>query len=194
MRALIGAAALVGAVIGAVQVGVPTFAAAHHAPAATGLLVAILSMGGIAGAAIYGGRRWQLTPTGRLLLLLAGLSVAVAITVPVEGLIALGAVLALVGLPLNPSLTTISVLVDTHVSPASAAEAFGWLSSGIAGGTGAASAVAGAVSHPGDPRPAFVVATIAAVAAAGLVAAVRGTLARGQTRPLARGQTGPRGR
>ena len=159
--------------IGAVEVGVPTAAAAHHAPAATGLLIAILSVGGIAGAALYGSRRWDLAPTGRLLALLAGLTVAVAITVPASGLIVLGAVLALVGLPLNPSLTTISVLVDSHVAPASAAEAFGWLSSGIAGGTGAASAIAGGVSHPGDPRPAFIVATVAAVTATVLVAAAR---------------------
>jgi hypothetical protein len=89
------------------------------------------------------------------------------------GLIVLGAVLALVGLPLNPSLTTISLLVDSHVSPASAAEAFGWLSTGIAGGTGLSSALAGAVSHPGDPRPAFVVATIAAASATVLVALAR---------------------
>jgi MFS family permease len=176
MRALIGAAVLVGAVIGAVQVGVPTFATAHHAPAATGLLIAALSIGGIAGAAIYGGRRWHLAPTGRLLVLLAALSVAVALTIPAPGLIVLGAVLALAGLPLNPSLTTISVLVDWHVTPASAAEAFGWLSSGIAVGTGAANAIAGAVSHPGQPRPAFIVAAVAAVTATLLVAAARRTL------------------
>jgi MFS family permease len=164
-------------VIGAVQVGVPTFATAHHSPAAAGLLIAILSLGGIAGAAIYGGRRWQLAPTGRLLVLLAGLSVAAALAIPAPGLVVLGAVLALAGLPLNPGLTTISVLVDSHVAPSSAAEAFGWLSAGVASGTGAANAIAGAVSHPGDPRPAFIVGALAAVSATILVAAVRGTLA-----------------
>jgi hypothetical protein len=70
------------------------------------------------------------------------------------------------------------VLVDSHVSAASAAEAFGWLSSGLSGGTGAASAIAGAVSQPGQPRPAFVVAAAAAVAAALLVAGARRALAR----------------
>lgn len=178
LRALIGAAVLVGAVIGAVEVGVPTSATAHHAPAATGLLIAVLSIGGIASAAFYGGRRWRLAPAGRLLVLLAALSVAVTLTIVDPGLVVLGAMLALVGLPLNPSLTTISVLVDAHVAPTSVAEAFGWLSSGLAGGTGAASAVAGAVSHPGEPRPAFIVAAVAAVSAALLVAIARSTLAR----------------
>jgi hypothetical protein len=182
MRVLIPTAVLVGAVIGGVQVGVPTFATAHDAPAASGLLVAALSIGGIAGAAIYGGRPWRLPPTTRLLVLLAALTVATAITIPATGLVALGAVLALVGLALNPSLTTISLHVDWQVSPASAAEAFGWLSTGIATGTGAANAVAGALTHPGDPRPAFVVGTVAAVAATALVAAGRRALARAQSR------------
>ncbi|HSY38810.1 MAG TPA: hypothetical protein VLA79_04755, partial [Polyangia bacterium] len=170
------AGGLVGGVIGAIEVGVPTFAAAHHAPAASGLLIAVLSIGGIAGAAVYGARRWERAPTGRLLMLLAALTVAAAITIPAPGLLALGVVLVLVGIPLNPSLATISLLVDAHVSASSAAEAFGWLSTGLAGGAGVSSALAGAVSHPGDARPAFVVAAVAAVTATTLVAATRRTL------------------
>jgi MFS family permease len=176
MRALLSAAGLVGAVIGAVEVGVPTFAIEHHAPAATGLLIALLSIGGIVGAAIYGARHWALAPTGRLLALLAALTVATALTIVAPGMIVLGVVLALLGLPLNPSLTTISLLVDWHVSASSAAEAFGWLSTGLAGGAGVSSAIAGAVSHPGHPRPAFIVATVAALAATLVVAAAGRTL------------------
>ncbi|MGZ4175201.1 MAG: MFS transporter [Solirubrobacteraceae bacterium] len=180
MRVLIGTAVLVGAVIGAIQVGVPTFATAHHAPAASGLLIAALSIGGIAGAAVYGGRRWRPAATTRLLVLLAALTACVAVTILATGLIALGAVLALAGIALNPTLTTISLHVDWHVSPASAAEAFGWLSTGIATGTGGANAIAGVVSRPGHPRPAFVVATVAAALATALVVAARRTLASGE--------------
>lgn len=176
MRALLPAAGLVGAVLGALVVGIPTFASEHHAVAASGLLIAVLSSGGIVGAALYGARRWHLAPEGRLLVFLAALTVAAALTIAAPSLIVLGVLLALVGLPLNPSLTTISLLVDSHVSASSAAEAFGWLSTGLAGGTGLSSALAGAVSHPGDPRPAFIVAAIAAAAATVLVAATRRTL------------------
>jgi len=176
MRALLPAAGLVGAVLGALVVGIPTFASEHHAAAASGLLIAVLSSGGIVGAALYGARRWHLAPEGRLLVFLAALTLAAALTIAAPSLIVLGVLLALVGLPLNPSLTTISLLVDSHVSASSAAEAFGWLSTGLAGGTGLSSALAGAVSHPGDPRPAFIVAAIAAAAATVLVAATRRTL------------------
>ena len=182
MPALIATAVLVGGVIGALQVGVPIFATAHGAPAASGLLIAALSVGGIAGAAIYGGRSWRPSPTVRLLALLTGLGFVVAITVVASGLVVLGGALALAGLLLNPSLTTISLHVDWHVSRARAAEAFGWLSTGIASGTGAANAIAGAVSRPGAARPAFVVATAAGVAAALLVATARGRLARHHAR------------
>jgi MFS family permease len=191
MRALIPAAGLVGAVIGAIAVGVPTFAAAHHAPAASGLLIAILSIGGITGAAVYGTRRWEREPAGRLLVLLAALSVAAAIAIAAPSLIVLGVALALVGLPLNPSLATISLVMDSHVSASSAAEAFGWLSTGLAGGAGLSSAIAGAVSHPGQPRPAFVVAAVAAVTATMLVAVSRRTLAAtaGDSRAAASAQS-----
>ena len=176
MPALISAAFLLGGVIGALEVGVPAFAIAHRAPAASGLLIASLSAGGIAGAALYGTRRWALPPASRLLALLGILSVAVAFTLAAPGPLVLALVLAVAGLPLNPSLTTISVLVDSHARPASAAEAFGWLSTGIAGGTGVASAIAGAVTHPHEPRPAFAVAALAAISAALLAAGARRSL------------------
>src|SRR6185437_4246839 len=89
-------------------------------------------------------RRGHLAPEGRLLVFLAALTLAAALTIAAPSLIVLGVLLALVGLPLNPSLTTISLLVDSHVSASSAAEAFGWLSTGLAGGTGVSSALAGA--------------------------------------------------
>ena len=136
-----------------------------------------MSIGGIVGAAVYGARRWGLSPTGRLLLFLGALAIATAVTIAAPGLIVLGAMLAFVGLPLNPSLTTISLLVDSHVTSATAAEAFGWLSTGLAGGAGLSSAIAGAVTDPGQPRPAFIVAAIAALSATVLVAATRRTLA-----------------
>ena len=151
VQALLPVAALVGAVIGGLEVGVPTFATEHHAPAASGLLIAILSVGGIVGAACYGARRWHAAPTRRLLALLAALAVATALAVAAPDLVVLGAALGLVGLPLNPSLTTVSLLLDSHVSAASAAEAFGWLSTGIAGGTGLSSALAGAVTRAFSP-------------------------------------------
>ena len=171
LRVLVGLAALTGGVIGALEVGAPTIASAHHARAASGLLIAAIAVGGIAGAVVYGGRRWTAAPDRRLFVLLAALTGALAATIPVSNLVVLAIVLLLAGFVLNPALTTISVLVDHHITPSAAAEAFGWLSFGIAGGTGAASALAGALTHPSHPATAFVVSACIAATATGLCAA-----------------------
>jgi MFS family permease len=175
---LVAVAALIGGVLGALQVAVPTTATAHGAPAASGALFAALGVGGIIGAVIYGGRRWSLAPAARLLALLGGLAGAVALTVPGAALIVLGGLLLIAGLCLNPALTTLSLLVDEHVPHASAAEAFGWLSLGIAAGTGAGSALAGALTASTHPRTGFAIAAIFGVAAALLVLAAREALGR----------------
>jgi predicted MFS family arabinose efflux permease len=175
VQILVAIAVLVGGVIGALEVAVPTVATAHRDPAASGLLVAALAVGGITGAVAYAARRSRSEPALRLVTLLACLMTAAFALVGVEAaLVAVGALLLLCGLALNPALTTISLLVDGHTPGPTAAEAFGWLSTGIAGGTGAASAIAGAVTQHGNTsRPAFLVAAIAAAAATATAAAAR---------------------
>jgi predicted MFS family arabinose efflux permease len=174
MRLLLASAAAVGAVIGGIQVGVPTLATAHHKPAAAGVLIAMLSIGGIVGAAAYGSRQWAADAVARLTLVTVALTLCTAAMVATEGLVVLGLLLLLTGLVLNPMLTTLSLLVDRLTSEPTAAEAFGWLSTGIATGTGAAAAIAGAlVQHGEGARPAFAVAAVAAASAALLAYVLR---------------------
>jgi hypothetical protein len=174
MRLLLASAAAVGAVIGGIQVGVPTLATAHHKPAAAGVLIAMLSIGGIVGAAAYGSRQWAADAAARLTLVTVALTLCTAAMVATEGLVVLGLLLLLTGLVLNPMLTTLSLLVDRLTSEPTAAEAFGWLSTGIATGTGAAAAIAGAlVQHGEGARPAFAVAAVAAASAALLAYVLR---------------------
>jgi MFS family permease len=181
MQLLLLVAMLVGGVAGAIQVAAPTFAAARHAPAAAGLLIAAVSVGGIIGAAVYATGRWRISPSARLLVLVASLTASVALASVAVSLIALAALLVVVGLPLNPTFTTLSLLVDQHVPPGAAGEAFGLLSTGIAGGTGAGSAIAAALAQQHhDARIAFVVALVAGAAAAGVTLAARRSL-RGES-------------
>jgi MFS family permease len=175
MRLLVLIAVLFGGVIGGIQIAAPTFAAAHHAQAAAGVLIAAVSVGGIVGAAVYGGRPWRLSPAVRLVILLGTLTAIVALTGVAGGVVALGGFLLVAGLPLNPALTTLSLLVDRHIPASAAGEAFGWLSTGLAGGTGAGSAIAASLAeHHHDPRAALAVAAVSgAVASAAALAAVR---------------------
>jgi predicted MFS family arabinose efflux permease len=176
VQVLVVIAVLVGGVIGALEVAAPTIATAHRDPAASGLLIAALAVGGITGALAYAARRFGSDPALRLVALLGWLMVVALLLAGAEpALLAVGALLLLGGLALNPALTTISLLVDRRTPGPTAAEAFGWLSTGIAGGTGASNAIAGAVTqHGGSARPAFVVAAVAAAAATAAAAAARG--------------------
>jgi predicted MFS family arabinose efflux permease len=167
VRVLVVIAVLLGGVLGALEIAAPTLATAHRRPAASGLLIAAVAIGGIAGAAAYATRRWRSGPALRLIALLAWLTVAIALAAAVgESLLAVGALFLIAGLAINPSLTTISLLIDRHTPERTVAEAFGWMSTGIAGGTGAANAIAGAVTpHGGNARAALLVAVVAAAAA-----------------------------
>lgn len=169
MRIVVSVAGLMGGTFGALEVGIPTIASARGAPAASGLLVAVVSVGGIAGASLYGGRRWRSDPAWRLAILLAAMTATIALSVPVSSLVPLGALLLLSGIALNPALTTLSLLVDRHVDRGSVAEAFGWLSTGFSGGAGATSAIAGAITSLSHPHAAFLVAAIAGGCATALV-------------------------
>jgi MFS family permease len=161
-------------VIGGLEIAVPTFASARHAPADAGLLLAAISVGGIAGAVLYGGRAWRGEVRARLVVLLAIMTGFAAGTLAGESFGFLAVLLLCTGVAINPSLTTISLLADSNIPRRAAAEAFGWLSTGIAGGTGAGNAIAGAlVRHGTDARPAFLVA---AVSAGGATAVAAGLL------------------
>jgi predicted MFS family arabinose efflux permease len=178
VRILILIAMLLGGVIGAVEVAAPTLALSHRQPAASGLLIAALSVGGVGGAAVYASRRWQSGAAARLIALLGLLTISVSVAGTTTSLVVVGVLLLAAGLAINPTLTTISVLVDRHSPGRTAAEAFGWLSTGIAGGTGAASAIAGAVTQRGGSAgPAFLVAAVSALAAMAAAAACRSRLA-----------------
>lgn len=177
MKLLVAVAILTGAVVGGIQVAAPTFATQHHAPAAAGLLIAALSVGGIIGAVVYAGGRWRVAPAVRLLVLFASLTVLLGLVATARTLVLVGGLLLVAGLPLNPAISTLSLLVDEHVPRRAAAEAFGWLSMGIAAGSGAGSVLAATFAqHQHDARAAFVVAACAALAATAITVAGRRSL------------------
>ena len=89
------------------------------------------------------------------MVLLAALTLSLALVTAAPSLVLLSGLLLVTGLALNPALSTLSLLVDQHVPRRGAGEAFGWLSTGIAGGTGAGSVIAATLAqHQHDgPQP-----------------------------------------
>ncbi|MEV4370813.1 MFS transporter [Nonomuraea sp. NPDC049637] len=165
MPVLLAVVLLLGGTVGALQVGVPALSAARGVPAATGVLVAALSLGGIAGAAGYAARTWASSPAARLVGLMLALGVVLTPLAVVGALPVFWLVLFAGGLVLNPALTTSSLLVD-RFAPGAQGEAFGWLSTAVGVGGAAGSGVAGVAGQWfGAPAPFLVGAASALLGA-----------------------------
>ena len=155
MVLILGLAALLGAAFGAAQVAAPAFAAEQGEPAASGLLLAAFSVGGIAGALAIGALRWHWPAASKVALLLALLAVGLAIVAAGRSLLTVGVLLLVAGLPFTPALTTMALLVDEHAPRAVLTEAFAWVSTATAVGLSAGSALAGVVAERSGPSSAF---------------------------------------
>jgi len=145
LRILMGPVALMGVGLGAIEVGLPSLALHAGSRPASGLLLAMWSLGSMVGGLWYGSRAWSspITSRYRLLFLCAvGLSapLIVARTIP-EGVI--GALLA--GLAIAPVFACQYSLVGRVVTSGAETEAFTWVSAALVGGLAVGSAVAGAL-------------------------------------------------
>jgi MFS family permease len=166
LRALLGPIFLNGLALGAISVGLPALALHAGSRPATGLLLAVWSLGSMAGGLWYGARTWRMPlPTRYRALLLTGVvcmaPLIAARTIP-EGVV--GAVLA--GLCIAPVFSCQYALVGRAVPAGVETEAFTWVSSALIGGLAAGSALGGAVVAAGGVSAPFALA----VAAMGLAA------------------------
>jgi predicted MFS family arabinose efflux permease len=179
VRIVLGMQLLFSVALGGLEIGVPALASSEGHPSVAGFLLALVSAGGIAGALVYGGRRWVASPRSRLILLLALSALGFGLLIPSEELVLAGVVLLALGTVINPTLTTMIVLLDL-ASPRFAAEAFGWLSTSTAIGTGAGAALAGALAQHHGAGPAFGLAAVGCALAVLLAAAATGLPRTGQ--------------
>jgi len=165
--------------LGCVELGIPALAGGRGAPAVSGLLLGVMSVGGVLGAIIYAARRWGWSASGRLVALLAVYAIALAplVATPAYALMILPLLLA--GAAINPIVTTVALLVEDHAG-AAAAEAFGWQSTSLALGSAAGNTLSGPLAQSGGPEAAFTAAAIAGIAAAVLALLARRRLATGQ--------------
>lgn len=172
LRAMLAPIFLNGLAIGAISVGLPALALHAGSRPATGVLLAVWSLGSVTGGLWYGARSWR-APLGRRypILLLSGVActapLILARTVP-EGIV--GALVA--GLTLAPVFSCQYALVGRAVPDGVETEAFTWVSSALIGGLAAGAALGGAaVASAGFSAP-FAVGC-AAMALAGVSAVAR---------------------
>jgi predicted MFS family arabinose efflux permease len=135
--------ALAGIGNGALALGLPALASHLGVRAASGPLLAMLSLGSLGGGLIHGGRSWRAPARSRYraLLGLAGvlaLPVAAAPNVPVALLLS-----AVAGVPWAAMMSCQFSLVNTVAHPGTATEAFAWNTSALVIGIAAGTALAG---------------------------------------------------
>jgi MFS family permease len=173
LRALLGPVALTGAGLGAIEVGLPALALHAGSRPASGLLLAMWSLGSMTGGLWYGARAWRspLARRYRVLLLLAVLCTAPLIAARSIGAGVVCSLLA--GLTIAPLFSCQYALVGRSVSAGSETEAFTWISAALIGGLAAGSALGGAVVGLGGVSAPFLVACLSTMLAALLAVGFR---------------------
>ncbi|HTD08020.1 MAG TPA: MFS transporter [Solirubrobacteraceae bacterium] len=178
LRALLATALLAGAVIGAVEVGLPALAVAHHARWASGVLLALFSIGSMAGGIAYSAISWR-RPIGlRYMGLLLTMAACVAPLILAHALAAAYPLAALAGLGMAPMLSCQFSLVGALAPEGSATEAFTWHRGATIAGSAVGSTLGGSLIDAHGAAGAFALGC-AGVALACLLA----TLWRGRIDP-----------
>jgi predicted MFS family arabinose efflux permease len=153
VRTLVYCTALQSLTFGALPVGLAAVTARAGLPNLAGVLLATLTIGGVAGTfgpmATAGRRRYVRLMTGFAAALMAAAALS-AVPSP-AALIAIGATLAAAGLFLTPMAAASYLLIERAATPAHRTEAFTWLSAAQATGNAAGAALAGTLTASVGP-------------------------------------------
>jgi MFS family permease len=166
LRALLAPIFLTGASLGAVEVGLPSLALHAGSRPASGLLLALWSVGSMCGGLWYGAHVWRSPLSTRYQLLLVLLLVCTAPLIAARSIPAGVVCSLLAGLAIAPVFSCQYALVGRSVTPGSETEAFTWVSAALIGGLAAGSAIGGAVIGPSGVGAPFVLACLASLLAA----------------------------
>jgi predicted MFS family arabinose efflux permease len=143
LRVVLATSVLVGFGIGAVEVGLPALAVHTGHGSASGVLLALWSVGSMAAGALYGMRAWRSPIADRFAALLAALALTSAPLIAARSLAAAIPLSALAGVGYAPMLSCQYLLVGKLAPAGAAAEAFMWSTASLIAGLAAGSALSG---------------------------------------------------
>jgi predicted MFS family arabinose efflux permease len=173
LRALLVTVVFAGVSWGALTFGVAALAVSLGSSRASGLLLALVSVGSISGGVLIGARRWSWSTIKRYRALLAA-TVVCSTPLLLASSIAIAAPMSLIaGFPLAATYASQYILTGRSAQQGTTTEAFTWLSSMFALGISVGYAGAGAASEAVDVHAAFAVACLASAIAAILVLLMR---------------------
>jgi hypothetical protein len=187
LRVVLGATALMGFGVGAVEVALTALAVHHGSRSIAGILLGLCSVGSMIGGVAYGARVWRSPLTARFPTLLMAVTITTAPLI-FAGSLAVAIPLSLLsGVGFAPTLGCEYTLVGALSPRETAAEAFGWISTALVAGIAAGNAVTGPLVQAGRVNDAFGLACLAT----GLAAATAPHRGRGGPLP-ARGEAAGR--
>jgi MFS family permease len=145
LRTLLVTVALAGVVLGAVEVGLPALAVEIGARWSSGPMLALFSIGSMAGGLLYSARSWHLALGQRYMALLLGMAIAVAPLIAAHSLAAGFVLAALAGLGVAPMLSAQFSLVGALAASDTTTEAFAWHRAATIAGMSGGSALGGSL-------------------------------------------------
>jgi MFS family permease len=178
LRLMLYTVVLAGAVIGAVEVGLPALAMQQGARWSSGPLLALFSLGSMAGGLAYSARSWSLPIGRRYTVMLGAMALAVAPLVAVHSLAPAFGLSMLAGLALAPMISCQFSLVGALAPEGTVTEAFTWHRAATVAGMAGGSALGGSLVDTHSASAAFALGCVS-VAAAGVLA----VLGRGRIEP-----------
>ena len=144
VRSLLLTVLWIGVGFGAIEVAVPAFVEEHGGrPGTAGLLLAIWSLGSVAGGLLYGGLHARARPAQQLPVLVAAVAVGTALPVLAGSLLVLALALLGYGSTIAPFSACNSILLGGNAPAGTTTEVFAWNGSMIFGGAAFGSAIAG---------------------------------------------------
>jgi MFS family permease len=149
VRGLLLGVAAVGTGFGAVEVALPAYVESLGGrPSSAGVLLAVWSVGSVAGGLVYGAAHPAVAHARQLPVLVAALAAGTLLPWlaggPLSaGLVLMGAALFLYGTTIAPYSACNSVLLGGSAPPGTVTEVFAWSTSGIFGGAALGAAAAG---------------------------------------------------
>jgi MFS family permease len=161
---LSGFAVMLG--FGALEVAIPAFADAAGSPGMSGVLLAVWSLGSVAGGLWFGARMVSFSLPRQYRWGLLGVTIGLAPLALVTSPVALGVLLFLGGTAIAPTLTVQNSLVGSIAPVHATTEAFTWLSTITVGASAIGAAVGGAlIDGPSGVSGALVLAALGAALA-----------------------------
>lgn len=158
-------ATCMGGMFGAMEVATVAFAEDAGSKAASGAILAVLSVGSLLAGVVAGGRVWRLSLPRRLRGGVGLLTVGFVGVPLVTGLWMLGGAMFATGMAIAPTLIALFSLVQEHTPGGRLTEAMGLISTGISAGLAPGTYFAGVVADAHGGANAFWVCTVAAALA-----------------------------